>query len=114
MPIGYFIGIKIRDFSKFAHPLYGTNSSVDQKVLYHTFAPMFSIDPAKIADELLYHPEYPLLFSSGLFLFICLGFIGLYWVLRRHEMQPSFQNLKVHLIEEKDKLYNFDFVISHN
>jgi D-alanyl-lipoteichoic acid acyltransferase DltB (MBOAT superfamily) len=46
---------------------------------------MFSIDPAKIADELLYHPECPLLFSSGLFLFIFLGFIGLYWGLRQHD-----------------------------
>ncbi|MDX2136068.1 MAG: MBOAT family protein [Saprospiraceae bacterium] len=43
---------------------------------------MFSLDPGKILDQLIYHPESPLLFSSGLFLFLFLGFVWLYWGLR--------------------------------
>lgn len=46
---------------------------------------MFSFDPAKILDQFVYHPESPLLFSSGLFLFLFLGFIAVYRALQGRE-----------------------------
>lgn len=46
---------------------------------------MFSFDPAKIVDQLLYHPDAPLLFSSGLFLFLFLGFLAVYRLLQPYE-----------------------------
>ena len=46
---------------------------------------MFSFDPAKILDQFVYHPESPLLFSSGLFLFLFLGFIAVYRALYNQE-----------------------------
>lgn len=56
---------------------------------------MFQLDLAKILDELLrdpiivnkvgqYETQNPLLFNSGLFLFLFLGFFGIYLLLRRH------------------------------
>jgi len=46
---------------------------------------MFSFDPAKILDQFVYHPESPLLFSSGLFLFMFLGFMVAYRLLRPYD-----------------------------
>lgn len=46
---------------------------------------MFSFDPAKILDQFVYHPESPLLFSSGLFLFLFLGFILVYRLLKPYD-----------------------------
>lgn len=39
---------------------------------------MFQFDSAKILDQFFYHPESPLLFSSGVFLFLFLGFLLIY------------------------------------
>jgi len=46
---------------------------------------MFQFDPARILDQFLYHPESPLLFSSGLFLFLFLGFLLVYRALTAYE-----------------------------
>lgn len=46
---------------------------------------MFSFDPAKILDQFVYHPESPLLFSSGLFLFLFLGFMLVYRLLQPYD-----------------------------
>ncbi|MBL7799015.1 MAG: MBOAT family protein [Saprospiraceae bacterium] len=46
---------------------------------------MFQFDPARILDQFLYHPESPLLFSSGLFLFLFLGFLLVYRALQPYE-----------------------------
>ncbi len=51
---------------------------------------MFSFDPAKILDQFVYHPESPLLFSSGLFLFFFIGFLMLYRLLEPHERPRIF------------------------
>ena len=41
-----------------------------------------SLDFTKVADILLYNPREPLLFSSGVFLFIFLVFMAVYYCLR--------------------------------
>lgn len=46
---------------------------------------MFHFDLAKILDQFAYHPESPLIFSSGLFLFLFLGFLLIYKALSPHE-----------------------------
>ncbi len=46
---------------------------------------MFTFDPAKILDQFVYQPQSPLLFSSGLFLFLFLGFLLVYRLLQPHE-----------------------------
>ncbi|TNE52278.1 MAG: MBOAT family protein [Bacteroidetes bacterium] len=51
---------------------------------------MFSFDPAKILDQFLYHPESPLLFSSGLFLFFFLGFLLIYRWLKPYKQARVF------------------------
>jgi alginate O-acetyltransferase complex protein AlgI len=45
-------------------------------------ASVFSFDLSRLYDELIYHPESPLLFSSGFFLFAFLGFLSVYYALR--------------------------------
>jgi D-alanyl-lipoteichoic acid acyltransferase DltB (MBOAT superfamily) len=42
-------------------------------------------DLAKILDQFVYDPESPLIFSSGLFLFLFLGFLLVYRGLERHD-----------------------------
>jgi alginate O-acetyltransferase complex protein AlgI len=39
---------------------------------------MFSIDIHKLIDQLLYQPEAPLIFNSGIFLFLLMGFLLIY------------------------------------
>jgi len=51
---------------------------------------MFQFDPARILDQFLYHPESPLLFSSGLFLFLFLGFLLVYRMLQPYERARIF------------------------
>ena len=51
---------------------------------------MFSFDPAKILDQFVYHPESPLLFSSGLFLFFFIGFLLVYRLLKPYERPRVF------------------------
>ncbi|MEQ1744308.1 MAG: MBOAT family protein [Saprospiraceae bacterium] len=46
---------------------------------------MFQFDSARILDQFLYHPESPLLFSSGLFLFLFFGFLLVYRFLQPYE-----------------------------
>jgi len=43
---------------------------------------VFHFDLAKILDQFVYHPESPLIFSSGLFLFLFLGFMLIYKLLQ--------------------------------
>lgn len=40
----------------------------------------------KLGDLLTYHPEAPMLFSSGLFFFLFLGFLSIYLLLRKHTL----------------------------
>ena len=51
---------------------------------------MFSFDPAKILDQFVYHPESPLLFSSGLFLFFFLVFLIIYRLLKPFKQARVF------------------------
>ncbi len=46
---------------------------------------MFHFDLAKILAQFVYHPESPLIFSSGLFLFLFLGFLLIYKLLEPRE-----------------------------
>ncbi|GAB4490834.1 MAG: MBOAT family protein [Saprospiraceae bacterium] len=46
---------------------------------------VFHFDLAKIFDQFVYHPESPLIFSSGLFLFLFLGFLLIYKLLEPRE-----------------------------
>lgn len=46
---------------------------------------MFQFDFSKILDQLAYHPDAPLIFSSGVFLFIFLVFLLVYRSLLNHE-----------------------------
>lgn len=46
---------------------------------------VFHFDLDKILDQFAYHPESPLIFSSGLFLFLFLGFLLVYKLLQPHE-----------------------------
>lgn len=42
---------------------------------------MFDIDWQLVLDELAYNPQQPMIFSSGIFLFLFLGFSLIYWML---------------------------------
>ncbi len=44
---------------------------------------MFGIDTHKLAQQFLYNPQEPLIFNSGLFLFLFLGFLCIYIVLSK-------------------------------
>ncbi|HMX42057.1 MAG TPA: MBOAT family protein, partial [Saprospiraceae bacterium] len=46
---------------------------------------MFGFDLSKIPSLLAYSPDQPLLFSSGLFLFLFIGFFAVHQVLLRHD-----------------------------
>jgi len=46
---------------------------------------MFHFDFSKILDQFTYHPESPLIFSSGVFLFFFIGFFAIYRALIPHE-----------------------------
>lgn len=46
---------------------------------------MFPFDLSKILDQFAYHRESPILFSSGLFLFLFLGFFAVYNLLRGYD-----------------------------
>jgi len=46
---------------------------------------MVDIDLNKLKDIFLYHPNEPLMFSSGFFLFLFLGFIAIYVSLKKRE-----------------------------
>jgi D-alanyl-lipoteichoic acid acyltransferase DltB (MBOAT superfamily) len=54
---------------------------------------MFQFDPARILDQFLYHPESPLLFSSGLFLFLFLGFLLVYRLLQSYDRARIFWSI---------------------
>lgn len=45
--------------------------------------PDIGIDWTKLADVLKYDPEQPMIFSSGLFLWLFLGFSLVYWILQK-------------------------------
>ena len=44
---------------------------------------MFDIDINKVAEQLLYDPSQPMIFSSGVFLWLFLGFMLIYMLLER-------------------------------
>ena len=44
---------------------------------------MFSIDILKLVDQFLYNPEEPLIFNSGFFLFLMVGFLLIYILLSK-------------------------------
>jgi alginate O-acetyltransferase complex protein AlgI len=44
---------------------------------------MFSIDIHKLLNQFRYNPEEPLIFNSGLFLFLFLGFLIIYILLSK-------------------------------
>ena len=44
---------------------------------------MWNIDWSKIGEELSYNPDSPMIFNSGIFLFLFLGFSIIYWKLRK-------------------------------
>ena len=45
---------------------------------------MWQLDWTKLADILTYDPRQPMIFSSGLFLFLFLGFSLVYVLLQKH------------------------------
>jgi alginate O-acetyltransferase complex protein AlgI len=45
---------------------------------------MSQIDLSKIWEQFIYHPKAPLLFSSGFFLFLFTGFMGVYVLVHKH------------------------------
>ena len=46
---------------------------------------MWNIDWSKIGEELSYNPDSPMIFNSGIFLFLFLGFSIIYWKLRKSD-----------------------------
>ena len=46
--------------------------------------PMLQIDLNKIWEQFIYHPKEPLLFSSGLFIFLFTGFMCVYFLVHKH------------------------------
>jgi D-alanyl-lipoteichoic acid acyltransferase DltB (MBOAT superfamily) len=46
---------------------------------------MFSLDFDRVLDQFAYHPESPLIFSSGVFLFFFIGFLLVYRAVLPHE-----------------------------
>ena len=55
---------------------------------------MWVIDYHKIIDLFLYHPKEPILFSSGLFLFLFTGFLGIYFLVHKeHRLKTTFVTL---------------------
>ena len=45
---------------------------------------MWQLDWSKLSDLLTYNPQQPMIFSSGLFLFLFLGFSLVYVLLQKH------------------------------
>src|SRR5664279_1935571 len=45
---------------------------------------MQQIDFGKLFQEFVYHPQEPMIFSSGFFLFLFLGFIAVYSLVYKH------------------------------
>jgi alginate O-acetyltransferase complex protein AlgI len=45
---------------------------------------MLQIDLSKIWQQFVYHPKEPLLFSSGLFIFLFTGFMMVYFIVHKH------------------------------
>lgn len=50
---------------------------------------MWNIDLERLANLFIYHPDQPLFFNSGLFLFLFLAFSGIYALLSGKKPQPS-------------------------
>jgi len=46
--------------------------------------PMLQIDLSRIWQQLIYDPKEPLLFSSGLFIFLFTGFMYIYFLVYKH------------------------------
>ncbi|MBN8682678.1 MAG: MBOAT family protein [Chitinophagales bacterium] len=84
---------------------------------------MFDIDLSKVADQLLYDKDAPLIFSSGLFIYLFLGFLLLYTALRRaHDARMIWTTLfSIYFYYKSSGFYFFlllgsliiDFVLSH-
>ncbi len=55
---------------------------------------MLQTDLSKIGEQLIYHPKEPLLFSSGLFLFLFTGFMMIYFLVHKnHRAKTTFVTL---------------------
>lgn len=55
---------------------------------------MLQIDPTKLWQQLLYHSDEPLLFSSGLFMILFTGFMYIYFLIhQRHRAKTIFVTL---------------------
>ncbi len=55
---------------------------------------MFPIDIHKLIEQFRYHPEEPLIFNSGFFLFLFTGFLAIYIALhKRHRAKLTFVTL---------------------
>ena len=47
---------------------------------------MWQLDWSKLAEVLTYNAKQPMIFSSGLFLFLFLGFSLIYMLLQKHKL----------------------------
>jgi len=55
---------------------------------------MFQIDSHKLLEQFRYNPQEPLIFSSGLFLFLFTGFMLIYFILhKQHRAKTTFVTL---------------------
>ena len=55
---------------------------------------MFSIDIHKLLNQFQYNPDEPLIFNSGFFLFLFLGFLIIYYLISKTH-QPFFGKLLI-------------------
>lgn len=56
--------------------------------------PMLQIDLSKIWQQFVYHPKEPLLFSSGLFIFLFTAFMAIYFLVHKnHRAKTTFVTL---------------------
>jgi len=84
---------------------------------------MFDIDLSKVADQFLYDKDAPLIFSSGLFIYLFLGFLLVYTALRRaHDARMIWTTLfSIYFYYKSSGFYFFlllgslivDFILSH-
>ena len=60
---------------------------------------MFQIDIHKLLEQFVYNPKAPMIFNSGFFLFIFLGFMTVYFILyKTHRAKITFMRIKLFTI----------------
>src|ERR1700761_669244 len=60
-------------------------------LLKHIISMLAAIDIHNLLQQFVYHPKEPLIFSSGFFLFLFLGFISIFYIIhQKHDLKLGY------------------------